>query len=122
MLKSIYSNDKSCVKLASSVDVTLGLKQGEPLSPILLILFVNDISKTKDFSNFTENDLNLLSMYVLLFADDIALITNNPNSLQAQFDLIANYTSKWGLKINVNKNKICIFLKIEKVTLILNSL
>ena len=84
MLKYIYSNVKSCVKLASSVDVselfdvTLGLKQGEPLSPIFFILFVNDISNTIDFRNLIENDLNFLSMYMLLFADDISLFTTNP--------------------------------------------
>ena len=115
MLKSIYSNNKSCVKWASSIDiselfdVTLELKQGEPLSPIVFILFVNDISNTIDFSNLTENDLNFLSMYMLLFADDIALFTTNPISLQAQLDSIAKYSSKWGLKINVKKTKICIF-------------
>ena len=75
MLKSLNSNIKS---LASSVDVaelfyvTLGLKQGEPLSLMLFILFFNCIINTLDLSNLTENELNLLSMYMLLFADDIA--------------------------------------------------
>lgn len=117
MLKSIYSNVKACVKMSSSMkfsevfDVTLGLKQGEPLSPILFILFINDISTSIDFSQLTENDLEQLSMYMLLFADDIALFTTDPNSLQAQLDTIYNYSVKWGLKINVQKTKICIFEK-----------
>ena len=49
MIKSIYNNVKSCVKISSEIEmsefvnVTVGLKQGEPLSQILFILFINDI-------------------------------------------------------------------------------
>ena len=63
----MYSNVKSCVKLADIIDVSdlfdlmLGLKRGEPLSPMLFSIFVNTIY----FSNLTENDLNFLSMYML---------------------------------------------------------
>ncbi|XP_053386465.1 uncharacterized protein LOC128550759 [Mercenaria mercenaria] len=99
------------MKFSEFFDVTLGLKQGEPLSPILFILFINDISTTLDFNKLTENDLNQLSMYMLLFADDIALFTTDPNSLQAQLDIIYTYSEKWGFKINVQKTKICVFEK-----------
>ena len=46
---------------------------------------------------------------MLLFADDIVLFTTDPLSLQSQLDAISNYSSMWGLKINVDKTKICIF-------------
>ena len=48
---------------------------------------------------------------MLLFADDIALFTTDLTSLQNQLDTVASYSNKWGLKINVNKTKICIFEK-----------
>ena len=66
ILKSIYSKVKSCVKLTAGTnfseffDVTLGLKQGEPLSPILFILFINDINNNIDINHLSENDLNFL--------------------------------------------------------------
>jgi len=50
-------------------------------------------------------------MFMLLFADDIALFTTDPTSLQNQLDAVASYSNMWGLKINVNKTKICIFEK-----------
>ena len=48
---------------------------------------------------------------MLPFADDIALFTTNPNSLQLKIDNLFHYSTKWGLKNNVNKTKICIFEK-----------
>jgi len=92
-------------------DVTLGVKQGEPLSPLLFILFINDVKDCIDNNNLTENDMRLLSIYMLLFADDIALFTTNPESLLLQLNAIYDYSCKWGLKINVKNTKICIFEK-----------
>ena len=52
-------------------DVSIGLKQGEPLSLILLILFVNHIGNAFDIDNLTDDDLDILSIYLLMFADDM---------------------------------------------------
>ena len=117
MIQSIYQNVKSCIKdsacmsLSEVFDVTLGVKQGEPLSPLLFILFINDIKDCLDLNNLTEKDLRLLSIFMLLFADDIALFTTSAESLQSQIDTIYHYSLKWGLKINVNKTKVCVFEK-----------
>ena len=85
-------------------------------SPLLFILFINDITENLDINALTDKDLDLLSMYLILFADDIVLFTTDPVSLQAQIDALYMYSRKWGLKINVSKTKVCCFEKRKQNT------
>ena len=69
MIKCMYSKVQSCVKLSNTnisefFDVTIGLKQGEPLSPILFLFFVNDIVENFDFNSLSDKDLELLSNFI----------------------------------------------------------
>ncbi|XP_053379986.1 uncharacterized protein LOC128548636 [Mercenaria mercenaria] len=59
----------------------------------------------------TNRDFDMLTMFMILFADDIVLFTTDPKSLQAQIDSVYQYSQKWGLKINVDKTKVCVFEK-----------
>jgi len=114
MIKLIYNDIQSCVKLLSSsgvaysecFNVTVGATQGVPLSPFLFILFNNDVCDSLE----TDKGIELLSMY-LLFADDIALFTTDHVSLQAQMNSLYEYSVKWGLKGYVNKTNLCVFEK-----------
>ena len=53
----------------------------------------------------------MLTKYLIIFADDIVLFTTDAKTLQLQIDKLAHYSYTWGLKINVNKTKVCVFEK-----------
>ena len=115
MIKCIYTKVQSCVTLSQGsdlsefFDVTVGLKQGGPLSSILFLLFINDITENFNLNTLVDSDFELLSKFLILFADDIVLFTTDPVSLQSQIDSIYYFPVKWGLKINVDKTKIWVF-------------
>ena len=53
----------------------------------------------------------MLTKYLILFADHIVLFTTDAKTLQLQIDNLAHYSYTWGLKININKTKVCVFEK-----------
>ena len=75
---------------------------------ILFLLFINDVSDVIDIEHLTDSNLDLLSLFMLIFADDIALFTTSPESLQQQLNNINEYSKISSMKININKTKICI--------------
>ena len=48
---------------------------------------------------------------MLLFADDLVLISKTPDGLQALLDKLYNYCIEWQLNVNLNKTKIVVFSK-----------
>ncbi len=46
---------------------------------------------------------------ILLFADDIAVIADSPQSLQGMLDTVSKWCSKWRLNINIDKTKVVYF-------------
>ena len=74
----MYNNVKSCVKSFSSFSdyfsYSVGLRQGEVMSPLLFSLFVEDLKL------YLQDDINAginlddVMILLLLFADDMAII------------------------------------------------
>ena len=53
----------------------------------------------------------LIELFILLFADDLALLSCSPHGLQAQLDCVPRLCMELGLKINTEKSKIMVFRK-----------
>lgn len=48
---------------------------------------------------------------MLLYADDIVIFANSASELQRSLDILAEYCTRWKLKINTSKTKIIVFRK-----------
>ena len=114
-LKAMYESVRMCVKHKNSYSdffiSNSGVKQGDPLSPILFIFFINDLVtdlSTEDENSIKINDLNI---FMLLFADDAVLFSKSHQSLQLMLNKLKEYSSYWKLNVNTQKTKIMIFEK-----------
>lgn len=85
VISSIYDNVRSCVKLngklSAMFDLHVGLLQGESLSPMLYSLFVNDMESEFINSDCQSYPLQLLNLFMLMYADDTVLFSEDATDL-----------------------------------------
>jgi len=117
-VKSIYETVNLRVKcdgaLSEAFSNDIGVKQGEPLSSLLFIFFINDITEDLRISNDRINDcisLNGFLVYLLLFADDTVLFAKTHEALQFLLDKLLIYCSKWKIEVNKDKTEVVVFHK-----------
>ena len=102
----MYTTVNFCVKYSNTFsqcfDSYVGLKQGDPSSPLLFMLFVNDMLQHIN-SNldgiFTLDDFKL---FLILFADDQVVFAKSPLLLLKD---IENYCNELVIHINTSKTK-----------------
>ena len=113
VIKSLYSNIRTSVLLNGKISDffinSLGVLQGEIISPILFSLYVNDCEI--DFLNngVVPTELQELSLFLLMYADDMVIFSDSVNGLQSMLNSLSSYTDKWSLTVNVAKTKIMVF-------------
>ena len=112
MLQALYSNIKNCVNteygLTNMFDSPLGLKQGCVISPILFTCFINDIIKEVGGTNNCIT-INSYDLRLLLYADDMIIISDTPFHLQQMLNKLNEYCNRWSLNVNIDKTKITVF-------------
>ena len=119
-IKAMYSTVRSYIRCNNETSDFIrsdtGVKQGDPSSPLLAMMFMNDII------NYINSDIegivtiNELKLFILLYADDQVIFSSSAISLQSMINDVQNYCDMWGLKINPGKSKIMIFEKGNKAT------
>lgn len=108
-IESVYNETYSTVwngqELSEKFETASGVKQGCILSPLLFSLYINDLH------DFLEGGLQVgnLNIRLLLYADDIVLISDDVNVLQKMIKKLETYCNYWNLEVNLAKSKIMVF-------------
>ena len=115
-LKDIYKNTKCAVKLDNKLtqffQCQKGVRQGDPLSPTLFNIFLNDLFKELRNGNCDPVSLDDSDPFnALAYADDIVLLSTSKEGLQRALDITEKYCESWRLSINHTKTKSMIFSK-----------
>ena len=114
-LRSMYDSVKSCLRLYSEYspffESKMGVKQGDPCSPMIFMMFVNDLIENINHDIDDIFTYREFSLFLLLYADDQVVFAKSAESLQSMLNDIENYCNIWGLKINTSKTKVMIFEK-----------
>ena len=115
IIKSIYTSVKSRMKnnniLSESFSCSIGVRQGECLSPFLFAMYVNDLEQELSEKGVNGIDIGMVQLLLLLYADDIVIFAKSAEELQKSLDILEVYCDRWNLTVNENKTKIVIFRK-----------
>ena len=109
MLNNIVQIPKINSYFLSPVVTTLGLKQGDNLSPILFDIFFDDVEEIFDEECDPVILSDELSINHLLYADDMAILSMSSVGLQNSLNKLYTYCNKWGLKVSTIKTKVVVF-------------
>ncbi len=89
----------------ASVQPSFGVKQGCPLSPLLFAIYVNDISSIADRVKGALTGFPNFLVTHTLFADDLCLMSNDPNHMQTM-NKPRVHARKKSLTINTQKSEV----------------
>ena len=94
-------------------DCLQGLMQGCLLSPTLFSLFINELAHdmTSNRRHGVQSYANDIECFIMLFTDDIILMSATVAGRQNQLNVLHNCTQRLHLNANLSKTKVMIFRK-----------
>lgn len=114
-ITSMYDVVKARVRaggdLTEAFVCPLGVKQGEICSPALFSLFINELAKEIVLKGRHGIQMmpDLMEIFILMFADDIILMSDSVGGLQNQLNVLYNMSRKLSLVVNLDKSDIVVF-------------
>ena len=91
-----------------NIRTEIGLAQGVPESPVLFGLFTADLPQV--FKGMGA-ELAGKKIPLIMYADDMALVSNCPEELQTMINKLCNYLASNKLSLNAAKTKVMTFFK-----------
>lgn len=119
IIKSIYDplKTQSCIRLNNNLtdwfETGRGVKQGDSLSPVLFLIFINDLAEELKSLNFGVNYFGQ-KIPILMYADDVVILSESNDELQKMLDFVYTWCNKWQMAVNMEKTKIVCFRKKDK--------
>ena len=113
LIISLYTNTHNYIKIGNKLskrfDSHIGLRQGCNLSPTLFNIFTNDLPRLLLHSKMDPITISGVKIPVLMYADDIIILSQSEKGLQVALNNLSAYCSRWKLTINIKKTKIIVF-------------
>ena len=115
VIRSMYSKLQSCIKTVDGIsdffNCDIGTRQGCMISPLLFILYLNELINMLYNYNCPGIYLNesAPNVQALFYADDICIFNDTIGRLQTQLNVLSEFCTKYDLNVNLAKTNIVVF-------------
>jgi len=93
-------------ELSEPFEMSIGVPQGDVLSPWLFNLFIESLTRTIRadplFTGVNEFGINVKDLF---YADDLALPCENHGQAQRALDIVNAWCKTWGMQMNIGRRK-----------------
>ena len=116
-LRAMYNSLLSCIrancKYSEFFECPVGVRQGCVLSPTLFSLFINQPANhvTAKARHGIQLVPGVMELFILLFADDVALLSTTATGLQNQIVYLITCCQEMKMEVNKDKAKIMVSRK-----------
>lgn len=108
IIRNIYKNMTAKIrteKIGDKFSIKKGVRQGDPLSPKLFSATLESVFRQLDWTNYGIKVNGALFNH-LRFADDLIILSDNPNDLLIMLEQLVVESAKVGLQLNALKTKV----------------
>ena len=112
--KSLYSHDSAAVRTQEGIpdifDCLMGVNQGCPLTATLFGLFVDGLEQhLMDTLGHDATSLSGALIPLLLYADDLTIMSTTPAGLQRQLHALQHFCEQRQITVNLATTKVVTF-------------
>ena len=109
--KTLSMKMKTNEGFSQPIRITKGVLQGDPLSPLLFILFLSDLPHNIQLRHAVK--MQGKTFKLVIYADDIVIFSPSIQLLNKALKILHRYLTINGLTLNPDKSKVIIFQKKE---------
>lgn len=92
-------------KASPPIFMRQGVGQGDPLSPILFDIFIQSLSRRLQAAGIAGVKVGDTSVLDLFYADDLAVLVEDPADIQRALDVIHDWCTHYGMEASTGSGK-----------------